>query len=193
MKKFKKHYIDRYYKFVNKTKGWEEINMVDGSLYYYGFNRNYPTKIKPEDLSESFMKYWNGSSNHYLDTAGVVDILYQPVINNHVFRDDSLYISYTNKINYSKKYKDLDERFTNWFEVENEMEYERIWGGEIVEFLLMAEKYSGYNIEPIKEQMWNKMLLLKKYEKDTFESQVKDKNTFDSWFNLDNFSWKYKK
>lgn len=194
MKKFKKHYIDRYYKFINKTKCWEKISMIDGSLYYYGLNRNYPTKIKPEDLPESFMKYWDGNSQHYLETAGVVDILYQPVINNHVFRDDSLYISYTNKINYYNKNDDRDERFTNWLKVKNEMEYERIWvwDGEIIEFLLMAEKYSGYNIEPIKEQMWNKMLLLKKYETKLFEEQVKNKETFNSWFNINNFSYKYK-
>lgn len=191
-KKFRKHYIDRYYKFIYKTRTWERRNLADGNLYYYGIDRNYPTKIKPEDLPDTFIKYWDGNTWHYLETAGVVDIVYQSVINNHVFRDDSLYISYTDKIKYKPKYEDRDERFSNFLEVENELQYERIWGGEIIEFLLMAEKNSGYNIEPIKEQMWNKMLLLQKYETETFEKDVRDKETFDSWFDLDRFSYKYK-
>lgn len=186
-KRFRKHYIDRYYKFIYKTNSWEQRNLSDDNLYYYGLDRNYPTKIKPEDLPKSFMKYWDGNAYHYLDTAGVVDIVYQPVIENHVFKDDSLYISYTDKIKYKNKYENEDERFSGWLDVEDEMKYERIWGGEIIKFLLMAEKYSGYNIEPIKEQMWNKMLLLQKYETETFDKQVRNKEHFNSWFDLDRF------
>ena len=183
-KKFRNHYIDRYYNFIPKTRSWETKKLKDGCLYYYG-DKNYVTKIKPEDLPESFMSYWNGVALHFLNGAGVVDIVYQPVINNHVFKDDSLYISYTKKIKYKQKYDDIDERFSGWLEVEDEGEYERIWGRDIVEFLLFAEKYSGFDIEPIKEQMWNKMLLLQKYEEEIFNSYVVNKEKFESMFNLD--------
>ena len=138
-KKLKNHYIDRYYKYHYSKDGgsWEVKKLKNDCLYYSGLNRNYATKIKKEDLPENFMNFWDGISWNFLNSAGVVDILYQPVINNHVFRDDSLYISYTDKIKYKKKYEDIDECF-NWFEVENAEQYERIWGGEIIEFLLFA-------------------------------------------------------
>ena len=196
-KKFKNHYVDRYYKFINRIEGWEVMQLNEGWLYYDSPDRYYATKIKPSDLPEDYMNYWDGGKQNYLKTSGVVDIVYQPVINNHVFRDDSLYISYTNKIKYKIKDKwlDKDERFTKWLDVEEDSynNCERIWGGEIIEFLLMAEKYSGYDISSIKEQMWNKMLLLKKYEPETYNSQVRDKETFDSWFNLKRFDYKNKK
>ena len=196
-KKFKNHYVDRYYKFISRIKGWEVMQLNEGWLYYDSPDRYYATKIKPSDLPEDYMNYWDGGKQNYLKTSGVVDIVYQPVINNHVFRDDSLYISYTNKIKYKIKDKwlDKDERFTKWLDVEEDSynNCERIWGGEIIEFLLMAEKYSGYDISSIKEQMWNKMLLLKKYEPETYNSQVRDRETFDSWFNLERFDYKNKK
>ncbi len=189
-KKFRNHYIDRYYKFIYKTNTWEKRQLNNGYLYYYG-NRNYPTKITKEDLPESFMWYWDGNTYHFLNSAGIVDIVYQPVINNHVFRDDYLCISYTDKIKYNNKYAERDERFTNWLNIEDEWKYEKIWGGEIIEFLLFAEKYSNYNIEPIKEQMWNKMLILEKYEPELFKSQIRSREDFDGWFNEERFKFKY--
>ncbi len=191
-KNLKNHYIDRYYSFINKTREWEKRQLTDGYLYYLSPYRVYATKIKPEDLPECYMTYWDGTKQNYINTSGVVDIVYQPVINNHTFKDDSLYISYTDKIEYKiedSKY----ERFTNWIEVDKDsyLKCERIWGGDIVEFLLMAEKYSNYDIQPIKEQMWNKMLLLQKYEPDVFNSQVKNKEIFNSWFDLERFGFKY--
>lgn len=196
-KKFRNHYIDRYYSFVHKIKEWEKRQLTDGYLYYLSPDRVYATKIKPSDLPEDYMNYWDGNKQHYLKTSGVVDIVYQPVINNHVFRDDSLYISYKNKIKYKikDKWADKSERWTKWLDVD-EKDYnscERIWGGKIIEFLLMAEKYSGYDISSIKEQMWNKMLILEKYEPDVYKEQVRNRETFDNWFKLERFDYKNNK
>ena len=178
------HYVDRYYKFNHDTKSYDTVKSKNGYLYYYAPNRNYATKISEQDLPPCFYKYWDGNAYHYLDAENITDIVYQPVINNHVLRDDSLYISYDGKIKYDFKedYNGVSKRFTRWIKVENEQQYERIWGSDIIDFLMYAKKYSGYNIESIKEQIWQKMLLLEKYENETFTENVKSRIDFDEWF-----------
>ena len=126
-------------------------------------------------MPESYLKYWNGISYNYIRTDGVTDILYQPVLENHLFKDDSLYISYNGKI----KILETQKHITEWYVVDTESYDERIWGRDLINFLLYAEKYSNYDISEIKEKIWNeKILWLKDNEPEFYVEREK----FDSWF-----------
>lgn len=76
-------------------KGWRETCDTDNPfLYSHG---RYPTKITVEDLPEDYLKihsrviwYMQG----YLKTSGIVDMKYTWMKENHLFKDDYIYISY---------------------------------------------------------------------------------------------------
>ena len=64
--------------------------------YLYSYCR-YPTKIKKEDLTEDYIEFrsrviWYMTG--YVKTSGIVDIGYTSIKENHLFKDDYLYISY---------------------------------------------------------------------------------------------------
>lgn len=57
---------------------------------------------------------------------------------------------------------------------------ELIYGGMIIDFLLAAEKYSGYDITEIKEQIEDKRLWLKTTFPDAYRAEVRrDRPFFD--------------
>ena len=57
---------------------------------------------------------------------------------------------------------------------------ELIYGGMIIDFLLAAEKYSGYDITEIKEQIEDKRLWLKATFPDAYQAEVRrDRPFFD--------------
>lgn len=182
-KKFANHYIDRKYKYhYNRGESKYELYKLDnGWLYSDTKTGIYNTKITKEDLPKSYMCYWDGIRYNFLRTDGVVDIFYQPVLENHILKDDSLHISYNGKI----KVLDKKECSTTWYEFDINSYDEIIWGIDIIRFLLMAKEYSGYDIEPIKEQIWQKMLWLKDNEPEMFSRYVKSRKNFDSWFDKD--------
>ena len=68
---------------------------IPGGYLYSGWKSGRKTKIKPKDLPKSYVYVSNYKKNGYLETAGVVDIAYEPSpFHNHTFKDDFLYISY---------------------------------------------------------------------------------------------------
>ena len=180
-KKFANHYIDRKYKFVyNRGDSyWQKIVLDNNCLFSDRKNGDYRTKVKPEDLPENYLHYWDGLRSNYIRTEGVVDIFYQPVLENHLFKDDSLYISYKEKIKILKEEKHI----STWYTLDDKTYDSVIYGTDIVNFLVYINKYSNYDIEPIKDQIWNeKMLWLKDNETEMFNDYVKNRENFESWF-----------
>lgn len=79
-------------------KGFRETLDTE-NIFLYSHGR-YPTKITTEDLPKDYIKihsrviwYMTG----YLKTSGIVDIQYRWVGENHLFKDDYIYISYKEK------------------------------------------------------------------------------------------------
>lgn len=120
----------------------------------------YPTLITADDLPPSFVygrfyKRWG-----YLDTSGIVDMLYIPNLwINHFLKDDRLIISYCGKIKKIEKDKWGDE-------FENE-DYS-IFGNEIIDVLKGARDYSGININPFINQIKEKLKILRQKHPEEF-------------------------
>ena len=105
-----------------------------------------------------------------MSAKGVKYLAYRPQKHwNHMFKDDFLFVSYDRPITHTgdtvMSYKGHDEL---------------IYGGMIIDFLLAAEKYSGYDITEIKEQIEDKRLWLKATFPDAYQAEVgRDKPFFD--------------
>lgn len=125
----------------------ETVDTDNEFLYFHGI---YPTKIKKEDLPESYVEirsrviwYMLG----YVKTADVVDIDYIPLKINHLFKDDYMYISYKDKLSYK------NNRY-GFMEVTN---YDVcICGNSIIPVLLGIEKYSNIDTSKVREKIENK-------------------------------------
>lgn len=124
------------------------------------FSGHHKTKIVEQDLPEWYVfgryyKMWG-----FLSTKGITDLRYIPNLwINHFLRDDCLLISYGGKIEEHpdsidfEKYSGVDER---------------VWGNEILDVLKGAEKFSGYDIAPIVEQIREKKRILIENHPDEF-------------------------
>ena len=129
-------------------KGFREIVDTDNEfLYSYGV---YPTKIKREDLPEDYIKIHSRSiwyMHGYVKTSNVVDVDYQALKINHLFKDDYLYISYKNKLSYS------DDGYgfikINSYDI-------RICGNSIIPVLLEIEKHSNIDTSKVREKIIDK-------------------------------------
>lgn len=124
------------------------------------FSGHHKTKIVEEDLPEWYVfgryyKMWG-----FLSTKGITDLRYIPNLwINHFLRDDCLLISYGGKI---KEHPDSID-FDKYSGVD-----ERVWGNEILDVLKGAEKFSGYDIAPIVEQIREKKRILIENHPDEF-------------------------
>lgn len=122
----------------------------DEYLYSKGI---YKTKIKPENLPEHYLKISMRGNNGFVNTKGVVAMIYKPNMwINHLLRDDKLYVSYKNKI-----IKDTSSQYEE-FEGYDHI----IYGYDILYFLQAAEIYSNYNLDEIKEVLEEKRNIFKK-------------------------------
>ena len=148
-------------------------NVANEYLYSCG---KYSTRITREDLPEHYVEVVNlaqGIRYSYVKTAGIKDILYTPSKVNHMFRDDYVYISYHEPLRIERVY-DIEH-------VANADVCVR--GGSIIPVLLGAEKYSGYDISKIKEQVEAKRLWLKEFYHDDYVREVgaDDVDLFEHW------------
>lgn len=135
---------------AKKLKVWLDVErgrfmtftQPEGYLYS-GVNTSRKTKIKPEDLPPYYIEIKNYKRPGYLKVKGVKDILYrESPFHNHAFKDDFLYISYSDKI------------VRDGLEYKNADEY--IFGNDIIEVLRGIERYSHIDanvIEDIKQRM----------------------------------------
>ena len=119
-------------------------SLPEGYLFS-GWKTGRKTKIKANDLPDSFIRCYNYKKNGYVQTAGVKDILYKPSpFHNHSFKDDFVFLSY-------KDGKTIQKDGT-WYN--NYDEY--IFGNDIVNVIFGVEKHSPEmkeKIDVIKKEM----------------------------------------
>lgn len=133
----------------NKDFGLHYEELENNYLYS---NLKYPTKITPNDLPPWFVKGRFYKNHGFLSSKGVVDMVYKPNMwINHMFRDDSLYISYNKPIvefeensfgQMRKRYKDYDYI---------------IDGTYAIEFVAAVKKYSDFDTSLIEKAILDKV------------------------------------
>lgn len=149
-------YTSEKHKFNYDKFRWEYVTSPDGTLFSDG---RYPTKIKPEDLPEHYIKGNFYGRDGFMKAAGIKQLLYVPNLwINHFLKDDFLLISYDKpivKVDESKSvmgYEGYDEY---------------VFGHEIISMAKAAEKYSDYDISEIKKQVEEKrQILMQKHPDD---------------------------
>ena len=137
----------------------DELRLIQNEDFTL-FSGHHKTKIVEEDLPEWYVfgryyKMWG-----FLSTKGITDLRYIPNLwINHFLKDDCLLISYGGKIEERPDSIDFDK----YSGVD-----ERVWGNEILDVLKGAEKFSGYDIAPILEQIREKQRILIENHPDEF-------------------------
>lgn len=141
-------------------KGYRQT--ADINTEYLYSKAMYKTKIKKEDLPDDYIEFRSGTIRYmtgYLKTSGVVDIDYTYFLENHIFKDDYLYISYKEKL---KKEKTSYGR-------EHIVNYDIcICDNDIIPILLAIEKNSNINIDKVKEKIYYKVSWYKENCKDEY-------------------------
>lgn len=137
--------------------------------YLYSKGR-YPTKIKKEDLPYDYTKFNSRTiwyMTGYLKTSDIKDIYYIYMKQNHLFKDDYLYISYNNKLKIEK-----DE-----YGFEDCKNYDTcICGNDIIPILFEIEKNSQIDTSVVRNKIMEKFEWWKKNEKDDYRHMFGDKN-----------------
>lgn len=124
-----------------------EHKIIDENGEYLYAKGEYPTKIRKEDLTEDYIEFSSGTIGYrtgYLKTSGIKDMKYVPRRNNHLFKDDYLFISYHEELTQDP----FDYKFEGFPEYDI-----HVCGSDIIKILLAAEKYSGFDISEIKNQI----------------------------------------
>ena len=165
MKRLANRYMCYDYKYDATLHGFVKIESPEGYLLSHG---KYKTKIKAEDLPEWYVYGYYYKKHGYMSAKGIKHLAYRPQKHwNHMFKDDFLFVSYDKPITHTGDsvydYQGYDEL---------------MYGGIIVEFLLAAEKYSGYDITEIKAQIEDKRLWLKETFPDTYKVEVHNDKPF---------------
>ena len=157
MSRFKRNFYS-VERFVWENHKMYCISSEDGTL----FAGSRKTKIYEEDLPEWYVfgryyKKWG-----FFSTKGITDLVYIPNLwINHFLRDDCLLVAYGGKIEPNPDPSD----FEKYIGID-----ERVWGNEILDVLKGAEKFSGYDISDLVEQIWEKKRILIEKHPDEFDS-----------------------
>lgn len=117
----------------------EWITDPNGYLFSGGI---YPTKIKPSDLPEHYIYGYMYHQHGYISTKGVKHLVYKPnyVFDNHLFKDDFLFISYDSPI-----VPDHNQPIYNWY-----AGYDEVLSGSIIcKFVDAAARFSNYDMSDI--------------------------------------------
>lgn len=146
MSRFKRniYYIEKYCSINGHHRC---IESDDGTLFS-GYRK---TKILAQDLPEWYVFGRYHKLFGYMSTKGITDLLYIPhKWSNHYLKDDCLYVSYGGKIeptdipesgSFHERYKGYDEL---------------VWSGEILRIIKGAQKYSGFDISKLIDQLKQK-------------------------------------
>ena len=155
-------------------KDWRETLDTDNPfLYSHG---RYPTKITKEDLPEDYIQirsrviwYMTG----FIKTSGIVDMDYTWMRENHLFKDDYIYISYHEKLKIEADEYGI-KRITN--------EDLFVCGNAIVDIVLAAEKYSGFNTSKVRAKIEEKRIWHRDNESEEYARAVgEDVDIFELW------------
>lgn len=170
----KKRINSNIYTFGKFGKGFREILDTDNP-YLYSHGR-YPTKITADDLPEDYLEihsrviwYMTG----FIKTSGVKDIKYTWMKENHLFKDDYVYLSYSKPIKEVKsKYGFIDYA-----------DYDIcVCGNDIVDIVLWVEKYSDIDTTEVRKEIEAKRVWLRDNEEDYYKQYVReDKDIFELW------------
>lgn len=155
-------------KFDRKT--WRPTDEKNEFLYSMG---RYPTKIKEEDLSKDYIKFRSRTiwyMTGFVKTSGVKDLYYTYLKENHLFKDDYLYISYDKKIEVIKgKYGNDEVRNFDFI----------ISGVDALKVLFAIEKDSDIDTTIVRKKIQDKFEWWKENEKEDYKRAFKDKKIED--------------
>lgn len=138
----KKKRISSHFYTSRRLGSWNE-NSAPG-LFAQGI---YPTRLYPDDLPSHYVRI-SRYGDIYLDTKNVRYIEYLPryMFDDHLFKDDALYISYNKPITVRTV------RNTNWFE-----DYDfLLWGWDMVRFICAVSANSDFDTLPIQKMLCDK-------------------------------------
>ena len=151
----------------------ETVDTDNPFLYSQG---RYPTRITEEDLPEYYIPIQSRSiwyMNGFLKTTGIVDLDYTYCKENHLFKDDYIYISYSEK---------LRSEIGRWGSRDIVNYDVCICGNEIIDIVLAAEKYSGFDTTEVRKKIEEKRVWLRDNEPDFYAWAVgEDRDIFDLW------------
>ena len=146
-----------------------------GNPFLYSKGR-YPTKITSEDLPEDYIEIHSRSiwyMTGYLKTSGIVDIGYTWIKENHLFKDDYIYISYKEKLRIEPDEWGL-KRYANYDVC--------ICGNDIINIVLAAEKYSHCDTSFARSEIEKKRIWLRDNEPEEYARMVgEDRDIFELW------------
>ena len=144
----------------------ETLDRDDKYLYSAGI---YPTKIEEKDLPEYYCRIHSRSiwyMEGFIKTSDVKYIEYKYIDENHMFKDDYIYISYNKPIRTTKN---------SWGRI-NFIDYDiHISGNDIIPILFFIEKYSpDVKTDHVRRKIKEKFNLFKAHYYDDFKRQFKD-------------------
>ena len=151
----------------------EIVDTNNPFLYSCG---RYLTKITPDDLPEDYIKIHSRAiwyMSGYLKTSGIVDMYYTYCKENHLFKDDYIYLSYNKKLHLET---------TQWGYIDI-VDYDVcICGNDIINIVLAAEKYSGIDTSSVRAKIEEKRIWLRDNEPDEYQMAVgEDTDIFTLW------------
>lgn len=155
-------------KFGRQTR--EIIDKENEFLYAKGL---YPTKIKKEELPKDYVEFKSRTiwyMTGYLKTSNVKDLYYSYIKENHLFKDDYLYISYDKKIEKVKnRYGNEEIRYFDFF----------LCGNDIIDVLFSIEKNSDIDTTNIRNKIKEKFEWWKENETEDYKRWSNGKNIDD--------------
>lgn len=155
-------------------KAFREILDTENPFLYS--DGRYPTKLTAADLPEDYIEihsrviwYMKG----FLKTAGITDLKYRWVRENHLFKDDYIYISYHGPL----------RETTNHWGFKNYEGYDVcVCGNDIVDIVLAAEKYSGFDTSEVRAEIEKKRVWLRDNEPEYYKDcRLDDRDIFEQW------------
>lgn len=147
----------------------ETLDRDNKNLYSKG---RFPTKIRKEDLPKDYIEFRSRTISYltgYLKTSGIQDIYYTYLKENHLFKDDYLYISYNGKIELEKT--SYGVRCKNYDFC--------VCGGDNIPILLEIEKNSKVDTTEVRKKINEKYNWWKENEKEDYARWFKDENIED--------------
>lgn len=173
--KFKQNFYSiETIKWNPKIKHHEYVELEGGYLFA---DAKCKTKIKLEDLPEWYIYGRFYKRFGYLNAKGIKHVMYIPVYLNHALRDDLLLISY------GKPITELPNKDDSRLSVLSRYSYDEFVDGRyMIDILKAAKKYSGFDIELVKQQIHEKMLWLKEHEPECYEREVQSDEREAKWW-----------
>ena len=148
-------------------------NTIDTNNKFLYSKGRYPTKIREEDLPKDYAKFQSRTiwyMTGFVRTSGVKDLYYTYIKENHLFKDDYLYISYDKKI----------EKAKDKYGYEEIMNYDfLICGGNNIDVLFAIEKNSNINTREVRNKIKEKFEWWKENEKEDYKRYFRGKEVTD--------------